>query len=79
VIRLRDGLGLVQFLSTAVPRLAAEIPRIAVIQLRDEITVEHFPLKGRDDVASRLVPYASDSLRSGRTPSMSVRRSWPSS
>jgi hypothetical protein len=52
VIRLRDGLGLVQFLSTAVPRLAAEISRIEVIQMRDEVTVEHFPLKDWDDVVA---------------------------
>ena len=47
MIRLRDGLGRVQFLSTTVPRLAAEIPHIAVIHLRDEVALEHFPLKGR--------------------------------
>jgi len=58
VIRLRDGLGLVQFLSTAVPQLAAEIPRIEVIQLRDEVTVEHF--LQCSSCRSRLVPCASD-------------------
>jgi hypothetical protein len=54
VIRLRDSLGLVQFLSTTVPRLAAEMPRIAAIHLRDEITVEYFPLKGRGDAVAAL-------------------------
>ncbi len=54
VIRLRDGLSLVQFLSTPMPRLAAEMPRIEVVQMRDEVTVEHFPLKGWDDVVAAL-------------------------
>jgi hypothetical protein len=54
IIRLRDGFGLVQLLSTAVPRLTAEIPRIAVIHLRDEVTVEQFLLKDRDDVVAAL-------------------------
>ena len=54
MIRLRDGLGRFQSLSTTVPRLAEEIPHIAVIHLRDEVTLEHFQLKGRGDAVAAL-------------------------
>ena len=55
VIRLRNGLGLVQFLlSVTMPRLAAEISQIAVIDLRDEVTVENFAFKGRGDAVAAL-------------------------